>query len=192
MKLTLTAIALAGAATALAAPAHAATTVSYPGGSTVALSASPSGQTLVGSFAAEVAGSGDFSSTFSFSVPTAGVVSIAGISILSGPSSDIDFTSGLLDNTIPFSISNGFIDIANVALQAIGAGTHSFTLNGQLKATGTTGKGGFGGNISFAQSGAVPEPTTWALFILGFGLIGGAMRRQTTRHSKLRAAISFS
>jgi len=29
--------------------------------------------------------------------------------------------------------------------------------------------------------GAVPEPSTWALTILGFGLVGGAMRRQRRR-----------
>ena len=28
------------------------------------------------------------------------------------------------------------------------------------------------------NSGAVPEPGTWALLILGFGAIGGAMRRK--------------
>jgi PEP-CTERM motif len=27
--------------------------------------------------------------------------------------------------------------------------------------------------------GAVPEPTSWALMILGFGLVGGALRRKT-------------
>lgn len=30
-------------------------------------------------------------------------------------------------------------------------------------------------------TGAVPEPATWALMILGFGAIGGAMRRSRTR-----------
>lgn len=28
---------------------------------------------------------------------------------------------------------------------------------------------------------AVPEPATWAMMIMGFGLVGGAMRRRTTR-----------
>ena len=36
--------------------------------------------------------------------------------------------------------------------------------------------------------GAVPEPATWALLILGFGALGGAMRRQTS----LRPALSYS
>ncbi len=31
------------------------------------------------------------------------------------------------------------------------------------------------------QVGAVPEPSTWAMMIAGFGLIGGAMRRRTGR-----------
>jgi hypothetical protein len=31
-----------------------------------------------------------------------------------------------------------------------------------------------------ADAGAVPEPTTWAMMVLGFGTIGGAMRRRQT------------
>jgi hypothetical protein len=40
--------------------------------------------------------------------------------------------------------------------------------------------GRFGPNFLFdaAGGGAVPEPATWALMILGFGAIGGAMRRR--------------
>jgi len=30
--------------------------------------------------------------------------------------------------------------------------------------------------FGFAQGGAVPEPATWAMLVLGFGTIGGAMR----------------
>jgi len=34
------------------------------------------------------------------------------------------------------------------------------------------------GEITFNIDGAVPEPATWALLLLGFGLVGGAMRRR--------------
>ena len=40
--------------------------------------------------------------------------------------------------------------------------------------------------ISGAMAAAVPEPATWALMILGFGAVGGAMRRRT------RAAVRFA
>jgi hypothetical protein len=39
---------------------------------------------------------------------------------------------------------------------------------------------------TLAPAAAVPEPATWAMMILGFGLIGGAMRRRTRT---LRCAI---
>lgn len=38
-----------------------------------------------------------------------------------------------------------------------------------------------------AQVGAVPEPATWGLMLLGFGLVGGLSRR---RQRKVRAAIA--
>ena len=39
-------------------------------------------------------------------------------------------------------------------------------------------------NLTFASStvtAAVPEPATWAMMIAGFGLVGGAMRRRSTK-----------
>lgn len=39
---------------------------------------------------------------------------------------------------------------------------------------------------------AVPEPATWALFILGFGGIGGAMRRRSSAVRVTKASLSFS
>jgi hypothetical protein len=37
------------------------------------------------------------------------------------------------------------------------------------------------GNIGATLIGGVPEPATWALFILGFGFIGGTLRMQRAR-----------
>ena len=39
------------------------------------------------------------------------------------------------------------------------------------------------GFIAAAQLGGVPEPATWALMILGFGAVGGAMRRRNAKTS---------
>lgn len=41
-------------------------------------------------------------------------------------------------------------------------------------------------NISV--TGAVPEPATWALFILGFGVIGGALRRSKPTRAVIKLA----
>ena len=39
----------------------------------------------------------------------------------------------------------------------------------------------YSGNFRVSALTAVPEPATWALMILGFGAVGGAMRRRTVR-----------
>ena len=44
----------------------------------------------------------------------------------------------------------------------------------------------FGPALDAVSVTAVPEPTTWALMLVGFGLIGGVMRR-TRRHTTVRA-----
>lgn len=42
-------------------------------------------------------------------------------------------------------------------------------------------------------TGAIPEPATWAMLILGFGLVGGAMRRRTRiAFAGTRALTAFS
>ncbi|SIO13488.1 PEP-CTERM protein-sorting domain-containing protein [Parasphingorhabdus marina DSM 22363] len=40
--------------------------------------------------------------------------------------------------------------------------------------------------------GAVPEPATWAFMILGFGAIGGAMRRQKNTARKANVKVSYA
>lgn len=44
-------------------------------------------------------------------------------------------------------------------------------------------------NLSVA---AVPEPTTWALFILGFGAIGATMRRRSSQMRVAKASLNFA
>lgn len=40
--------------------------------------------------------------------------------------------------------------------------------------------------------GAVPEPASWALFVLGFGALGGAMRRRTGAMAASRDRLVFA
>jgi hypothetical protein len=49
-------------------------------------------------------------------------------------------------------------------------------------------RGNFGVASATASLVAVPEPTSWALMISGFGLIGGAMRRQRKVETSVRFA----
>jgi hypothetical protein len=35
---------------------------------------------------------------------------------------------------------------------------------------------------------AVPEPTTWAMMLIGFGAVGYSMRRRSTTYSAVQAA----
>lgn len=41
-------------------------------------------------------------------------------------------------------------------------------------------------DISLTRTGGVPEPTSWAMMISGFGLVGGALRRRA------RTSVSFA
>ncbi|WP_375289341.1 FxDxF family PEP-CTERM protein [Qipengyuania sp.] len=180
------------AALCTAGAAQAATTVTYDEGPEVDLTASADGSTYSGIFGATIGGEGDFTTEFFFDVPVAGTVSIAGITILSDAASNLTFTDGLLNGTTPFTITNGTIDVAQLFLKPIAAGRNTFTLNGTFSPATVDGVGGLGGNVSFSVGGAVPEPATWGLFILGFGAIGGVMRRQARSNTAARGRIKFA
>ena len=76
----------------------------------------------------------------------------------SGPGSDSTFTANLLAGTSYFAIATGF---ANTD-----AGEYKLDINGP------------GSVILPGTPGAVPETSTWAMIIAGFGIVGGALRRR--------------
>jgi hypothetical protein len=95
-----------------------------------------------------------------------------------GSATDVDFdvlgvyvTDGTNTwNLTPDIDNNDFNEDFALLGQFLKAGTYT------LHIKGTRGNfAAFSGDISF---GAVPEPSTWAMMLLGFGAVGFAMRRR--------------
>ncbi|MBB3693287.1 FxDxF family PEP-CTERM protein [Sphingomonas sp. BK580] len=178
------AIAVAAAAViGAAAPAAAAT---YPVGSDNFKATPGAGGTFAGAFQVTGLAAGVFSDTFTFTLPTnglgSGTVSTSVTDL--GSVNDLDFTSVTI-NDIAASITKtagGAFEVAFVNSVPIVAGQ----LN-RLVVTGVSrGNGAYGGQATFTPiSSAVPEPATWAMMIMGFGVVGYAMRRR-------RTAVRFS
>lgn len=87
------------------------------------------------------------------------------------------FTTGLpfTDLGVSFSLASG--SYANFFLDA-GTTGEFFATN----LAGTAGRTNAQGVFTYsAVGGAVPEPSSWALLVLGFGVAGYAMRRRTAK-----------
>ena len=77
------------------------------------------------------------------------------------------FSANLLVGVSYFAVASGF--------ENTDVGTYSLAINGP----GNVNVGGGG-------QGAVPEPTTWAMLLAGFGIVGSALRRRR------RASAAFA
>lgn len=67
---------------------------------------------------------------------------------------------------------------------AVGPGTYTFSITGP-------GQGGIPAGLGVrldSVRGAVPEPATWAMMLLGFGAIGASMRRRRTIQTTFQMA----
>ena len=60
-------------------------------------------------------------------------------------------------------------------------------MTGQATLIGTNERAIFGIAIQ-----SVPEPATWAMMILGFGLVGGAMRRRASISRAARTSLVYA
>lgn len=195
---------LAAGAVAIAAPAAAATTVTFtsasPGG---AVTLDPAGSGAVaGDFGFNVSGTGTFTVTFSFTNPFNPAAANGSASFNFDPDMLV-FTSGSFSGgASTFIVTPGptgssiQVDLANLP-----QGAQTLTLNGTLNSPvrpigvpGQTPPNDFArvaGTITLT-GGAVPEPATWALFILGFGAIGHTMRRRSGKISVAKASLNFA
>jgi hypothetical protein len=188
-------LALAAGAVCLPAPANAAVTIniveSGPGVLAIATGTLDlTGLTLVGPFSSSGAIRGS-TAFVSVGIP----LTVSGYSGLTGPSS---FGSGsffFASNSVgtPFAINGGgfvspyvFVPTTYVSGSAIGG--QAVWFGATFAALGLTP-----GQYDFTApndtitvnigpvSGAVPEPSTWAMMLLGFGGIGFTMRRSKRR-----------
>lgn len=124
---------------------------------------------------------GNFTDIFTFTLPASGLGSgtvTTSASIL-GSANDLDFTSVTINGmTAPITtLAGGLYEAAFTSSVPItGLSLNTLTVTGVSR-----GDGAFGGQLSFIPSGAVPEPATWAMMLVGFGAIGFAMRSAKRR-----------
>lgn len=130
----------------------------------------------------------NFSSSFTFMTPeNAKLVSASISSVMTGNNqrTNIDFTSVTLNGVAFDVLSTGVQEFRNLLNQNIvSGGTNTISVTGV-----SGGDAAFSGNLSFAA--AVPEPATWAMMILGFGVVGAGMRsRVAARRNNGRLATA--
>ena len=169
---------LAVATMTLAAPAAYAAT--FPvGGTNFTATPGPQG-TFAGAFFNTGIAAGTFSDTFTLTLPTNGFGSgtVTTSTTVLGSPNDLDFTSVLV-NGVAAGINrtgDGAFEVAFTNNIPVVAGVlNTIVVNGVSR-----GGGAYGGQASFVA--AIPEATTWAMMLVGFGMIGAATRyrRRTT------------
>jgi hypothetical protein len=116
---------------------------------------------------------------------------------------DVDFAKAWDNITFSFAGDKGTFsllvngttqfDSSNCSICTIGKGQNKFTLSGSgISSLSYTFDPGVDTAKQFRVEGvssAVPEPNTWALMLIGFGAVGGAMR---ARKRKQTPAVSYA
>lgn len=175
------------AAAAVATPAQAATLVGN-----INLNVGNCAVTCSGFFGAG-AGVPTFDDYFTLNLPNNGsVASQIGEITVRG---DVAFTNVFLKEVgtgtiYNFSVSNtgGAGKVSSATLlptSSIAAGAYELYIAGTNNVVGNA----YSGSITLA---AVPEPATWALFILGFGAVGATLRRRNTALRQTKASLTFA
>lgn len=80
---------------------------------------------------------------------------------------------GMMDPTVAYGQMTIVDNLDIAAFDAMGWNVNYDVLKGVDKEWSSARIASVGGNFA-----AVPEPTTWAMMIIGFGLVGGTMRRR--------------
>jgi len=114
--------------------------------------------------------SGAFEDTFNFDLLSDGTGSGGVIATFSSMRNMITLTFASINGTpIPIeTLSNGFTSASAGGINLF-AGANSIVIRGTAARNAS-----YGGNITFVPN--VPEPATWAMMLIGFGMVGAATR----------------
>ena len=131
---------------------------------------------------------GDFTDIYTFTIPASGVASgsITTNTSFLGSSTDLDLVSVFFNGVQLTGSGVGLNEVLFANSVPIFANAlNTITINGFSR-----GNGSYGARGSFVPLGAaIPEPATWAMLILGFGVIGYSVRRRRAGY-KISYAIN--
>jgi len=144
------------------------------------------GRAGIGNGTAEGGPIGDFTDIYTFTIPQDGIASgsITTNTSFFGSTTDLDLVS-VFFNGVKLTGTGVGINEALFAnsVPIFANALNTITINGFSR-----GNGSYGARGSFVPlSAAVPEPSTWAMLILGFGLIGYSARRR-----RINSRISYA
>jgi hypothetical protein len=130
---------------------------------------------------------GMFTDVFNFNLTGPSLANGSLISISLNGGNNIDFTCAtcavLLDSTAFTLVSTGTTDTFTLNPTSLALGPHAFTITGNIVSGPSASYTG-----TFNLNLPVPEASTWAMMLLGFGAIGMAMRGR--RRSTVLAQVA--
>jgi hypothetical protein len=129
-------------------------------------------------------------------VPLSGIIEVLSVNFARGWD-NVTFSFSGDPGTFNLVVNGGaaFTAGGNCSICTIGSGQNKFTLSGSgITSLAFTFDPGVSTARQFRVDGvsnvpAVPEPATWAMMLLGFGFVGGAMRATKRRQS---VAVSYT
>ena len=177
MNKYLAAAALAVSSVLSSAPAFAATVINF----------NDFGATQVGFFGNLNPATGNFTDEYTFTIPAGTLDGFIGSIGLSFFQTNLEFGSITLNGQNVFNVvsDSGLLEARNLTNFLTSGGPQSLVINGRAQSLAS-----YGGFFTLTEATpAVPEPATWAMMLLGFGVIGAAMRRKRAPQPKVRYAF---
>ncbi len=122
-------------------------------------------------------------------IGTVGSDVITGLINVSGTPTPTNTPDNLFNIDNAFKPSSPFVSLAGLYFGSATSRYNLFSQNGNYELYQETGGQYTSNSVGSLSVAAVPEPATWALLLLGFFAVGGAMRAQ---RRKPNVSVSFA